>query len=181
MGHNYHHRLCYLQKYGENLFMEMPAYFIYLIYTAVLTLVMVILVPGKEIYKFGLISIFYGAVIDIFWIVFIGLIKAGGYLNYGPLGFLVVPFVPPIAWTIFFIMFLYLLPDKRPWNYLFAVVSAGYSVLFSNVLANLGIFNWTFSKVIFPSALYLIWFLFVTWSYDKYGRKFVRDVIMDKK
>ncbi len=161
--------------------MKFPLYSIYLLYTSILALIMVVLIPRKDIYKLALLGVFYGALIDIFWIVFIGLIGAGGYLNYGPLGFKNIPFLPPIAWTAFFIMYLYFSPEKKPWNYIFAFIAAGYSVLFSNVLSNLGIFHWTFSKVLFPFGLYLTWHLFVTWSYMKYGKKFVRDVIMNKE
>lgn len=166
-----------LKKHGEILLMNLPLYSVYLLYTSILALIMVVLIPRKDIYKFAFLGIFYGAVMDIIWIGFIKLVGAGGYLNYGPLEFEDFPFMPPIAWTIFFIMFLYFLPEKKPWNYLFAAVASGYSVFFSNVLSNLGIFHWTFSKVIFPSSLYLTWFLFVTWSYLKYGKKFIRDVI----
>jgi len=160
---------------------KFPVYFIYLIYTGALALLMFILVPRKEIYRLALLGLFYGAIIDVFWILFIGLIGAGGYLNYGPLGFQNIPFMPPVAWTIFFILFLYFAPKKRPWNYLFAVAAAIYSVFFSNVLANLGIFHWTFSKVLFPFGLYLTWTLFVTWSYEKVGKRFIQEVIMNKQ
>lgn len=161
--------------------MKIPLYFIYLFYTAALAVIMIILVPRRTVYKLALLGIFYGAILDIFWIFVVGLIGAGSYLNYGPLGFLGIPFMPPIAWTIFFIMFLYLLPDIRPWNYLFAIVSAGYSVFFSNVLSNFGIFQWAFSKIAFPFGLYLTWCLFVTWSYEKYGKRFILTVIMKKE
>jgi hypothetical protein len=154
---------------------------VYLLYTSTLSFLMFVLIPRKNIYKFALLGIFYGALIDIFWMIFIDLIGAGGYINYGPLGFKGIPFMPPIAWTVFFIMFLYLLPEKKPWNYLFALLASGYSVFFSNILVNLGIFHWTFSKVIFPACLYLIWFLFVTWSYGKYGKRFIENVIMVKE
>jgi len=160
---------------------KFPLYFIYLLYTGVLALIMIVLIPRKDIYRLALLGLFYGAIIDIFWILIISLVGAGGYLNYGPLGFKSIPFMPPVAWTIFFIMFLYFAPKKKPWNYLFAVVAAGYSVFFSNVLSNLGIFHWTFSKILFPFGLYLIWILFVTWSYEKYGKKFVQNVVMNKQ
>jgi hypothetical protein len=142
---------------------------------------MFVVIPRKDIHNLALLGIFYGAVIDIFWIIVIRITGAGGYLNYGPLAFKGVPFMPPIAWTVFFIMFLFFLPGKKPWNYLFAAIAAGYSVFFSNVLSNLGIFHWTFSKVLFPFGLYLTWTLFVTWSYAKYGKKFIQDVIMKRK
>lgn len=154
--------------------MKMPLYFIYLIYTTGLALVMVALVPRKDIYKYAVLSVFYGAVIDVLWIGLILIIKTGGYLNYLPLGLGKLPFLPPVAWTIYFIMFLYFLPEKKPWNYLFALVGSCYSVMFSNVLVHLGVFQWSPSRILFPFALYLTWHVFVVWSYDKYGRKFVR-------
>lgn len=154
--------------------MKMPLYFIYLIYSSALALITVIAVPRKFIHRLAVPGIFYGAVIDVFWIVFIGLTGAGGYQNYGPLGFMTIPFIPPLAWTFYFILFLYFLPAKKPWNYLFALAAAFYSVIFSNVLANLGVFYWSFSKVIIPLGLYMTWFLFTVWSYEKYVGKLIK-------
>ncbi|AET68581.1 hypothetical protein Desor_3061 [Desulfosporosinus orientis DSM 765] len=151
----------------------MPIYFTYLLYTSILALLAVILVSRKDIHKYAFLGIFYGAVIDIFWIVLLSLIDGGGYLNYGPLGFLNIPFMPPIAWTIYFILFLNYLPDKKPWNYSYAAIAVFYSVIFSNVLTNLGIFHWTFSNIILPIAIYLSWFLFTVWHYEKFGKKFI--------
>lgn len=161
--------------------MKLPLYFIYLGYSVILALIMIVLVPRRDVHKLALLGIIYGAVIDIFWIIFIGLVGGGGYLNYGPLGFMSLPFIPPIAWTIYFILFLYFSPPKMPWNYLFSVIAAVYSVIFSNVLSNLGIFHWTFSKVFFPLGIYLVWHIFVTWSYTKYGIAIVQKAMESGK
>jgi len=156
--------------------MKLPLYSIYLLYTSIIALVMILLIPRKDIKSLALLGVLYGSILDILWILVISFVGGGGYLNYGPLGFIGIPFMPPISWTFFFIIFLFLLPRKKPWNYIFTLVASGYSVFFSNVLSNLGIFQWTFSKVIFPSGIYLTWFFFVTWSYNKYGRKLVKKL-----
>lgn len=153
--------------------MSFPLYFIYVVYTAVLGLIALALVPKRCFKKLSLHAIFLGGLYDVFWIAILDLIGAGGYINYGPFAFL-VPFFPPIAWTIFYIMYLYILPKKTPWNYFLAIIAAGYSVIFSNILQNLGIFKWNFGRVIFPFILYFIWFTSVTFIYSHYILKNVR-------
>lgn len=150
---------------------DLPIYLIYAVYTTVLGIVAIVLVPKSCFKRLAFYSIFFGGVYDIFWIVLIDLIGAGGYKNYGPFGFLKIPFFPPIAWTIFFIMYLYILPEETPWNYLLAIIGAMYSTLFSNVLQNLGIFKWNYGRVIFPFFLYLVWLTSVTFLYGRYVLK----------
>lgn len=93
------------------------------------------------------------------------LLKIGGYINFGPFGILGIPFFPPIAWTIYFVLYFYTIPQTKPWVYIFPVISAMYSVLFSNVLANLGIFKWNYGQVIVPFLIYLTWNFLNTFAY----------------
>lgn len=132
---------------------------------------MVILIPRRYYRRLAWYGIFSGAVYDVFWILLLKVIGAGGYQNYGPFGFLGIPFFPPIAWTIFFMMYLYLLPPKAWSRYLLAVIAAAYSVFFSNILENLRIFEWRFGRVLFPLVLYLTWFGSVTYIYSRIKKR----------
>ena len=161
--------------------MNFPLHSIYLLYTTILAVIMIVLVPRTHIRTLALLGVFYGGILNLVVILIHKLTGAGGFQNYGPFHFLGIPFLPPIAWTVFFIIFLYLLPGKKPWNYLFAVVASCYSVFFSNVLANLGIFQWKSSPIIYPIIVYLTWFLLVTWSYTKYGKKIIHKFDYDLK
>ncbi|MGI6712763.1 MAG: hypothetical protein ACOX4L_08655 [Bacillota bacterium] len=146
---------------------KIPVYSIYLIYTGVLALLLLSVVSKKEIRNLAIYGIIFGAVADIIIILIVKALGVGAYRNYGPLGFLDIPFMPPIAWTIYFMIYFYLLPSKYPWNYFFAFIGGCYSVFFSNILANFGIFSWTLSKVILPFIVYQLWHFFATWSYLK--------------
>ncbi|WP_174520469.1 hypothetical protein [Desulfolucanica intricata] len=153
----------------------MPNYFIYPIYTIALALIAITIIPKKEIHRLAIYGIFSGAVMDIFAILIVRFIGNGGYINYGPFGFLGIPFFPPIAWTIFFIMYLYILPKHKIFPYIFTVVAAGYSVFFSNILINLGIFKWNYSSIILPFILYASWFTTVTWVYFRLTENMIEE------
>ncbi|MGI6226263.1 MAG: hypothetical protein ACOYJ1_08430 [Peptococcales bacterium] len=106
------------------------------------------------------------------------LIGLGGHEQYEPFGFMKIAFFPPIAWAIWFILFLYFLPYKKPWIYIYIFSAASYSVLFSNVLQNLGLFQWNMGRVIVPYITYLSWFIIATWIYMNY---FVKEDLYEAK
>jgi len=144
----------------------MPEHFIYPIYTSILALIAVTLVPRQELKRLALPGILFGAVADIFYIKLIGLIKMGEYINYKYFGAFGIPFFPPVAWTVYFIMFLYLLPREKPWVYIFPAIASCYSIYFSNILQALGIFKWNYGNPILPLILiYATWHFGVTWVY----------------
>jgi len=146
----------------------MQQHFIYPIYTSVLTIMMVILVPRREIKRLVMYGILFGAVADVFFIQLIGLIGMGEYLNFKYFGAFGIPFFPPIAWTAYFIMFLYFLPRNKPWIYIFPIIASCYSVYFSNILQALGIMKWNYGNPILPLILvYAPWHFGVTWAYLK--------------
>lgn len=145
----------------------MPNYFVYPIYTTALLVITYALVPRQEIRYLFRYGVIFGAVIDAAIIIFINIIGLGGYINYGPFAFKGIPFFPLIAWTIYYILYLYLLPKSKPWIYIFPISAAFYSVLFSNVLQNLGIFKWNWGTLVVPFIIYLIWHITVTMAYLK--------------
>ncbi|HBR29897.1 MAG TPA: hypothetical protein DD734_09680 [Firmicutes bacterium] len=146
-----------------------PLFLIYPLYTGVLVLLALALIPKKDLRTLFHWGVLYGGVLDVvIFLLITDLFGIGGYKNYGPFSYLGIPFFPPLAWTSYFILYLYLLPSTKPWNYIFTVTTAVYNMIFSNVLMNLGIYEWTFSRLILPFFLYLLWNLLVTWTYQKF-------------
>lgn len=141
---------------------------LYPLYSAALALVMFAAVPKEKIRRLVPFAVLYGSVGDALWLLILGFFNLGGYINYGPFAFLGMPFFPLLAWTFFFTVYLYFLPDAYPWNYIFTLAATGYSLLFSNVLQNLGIFQWTAGRFWIPLAVYLIWMTLVTYTYQHY-------------
>ncbi len=142
----------------------MKLYFIYPIYTAILGIILISIVPRKDIKRLAFYGIALGGVMDtlaIFLVTF--LLNLGSYINYGPFGFKGFTFFPPIAWSIWFIMFFYILPDNKFLKHFFIVTAASYAVLFSNILVNLGIMKWNKSEIIVPFIIYIVWFYTVVW------------------
>lgn len=146
----------------------MAIYYIYPIYTFSLIIIAYALVPRVEIRRLIFFGIIFGTVFDISIIVLGSkILEIFNYINYGPFEYMGIPFFPPIAWAAYFIIFLYHLPEEKPWNYLFVFTAAGYSTLFSNVLRNLGLFQWNYGTLIIPFLIYFSWHLTITWVYYK--------------
>ena len=146
----------------------MPLYFIYPIYTGTLAILTFVVVPRREIQRLGIYAIFFGGVFDIFNIIlFTKVIGIGGYINFRPFGAFGIPFFPPMAWTAYFILFIYMLPKRSPWKYLFPSVAAGYSTFFSHVLQELGIFKWNWGSPLFHFLIFIVWHYAVWWAYSK--------------
>ncbi|WP_366924056.1 hypothetical protein MFMK1_000997 [Metallumcola ferriviriculae] len=151
--------------------MSLPLYWIYPLYTGILAIALVALVPKSQIRKLAYYAIILGGMADALLILVVThVVGAGGYLNYLPFGFTVMPFFPPIAWVAYFIMFLHFLPDKQPWIYIYIASSALYSMLFSNVLLNLGIFTWNYGRLIVPLLIYFPWQFTAAWIYQRYEK-----------
>lgn len=144
----------------------MPLYLIYPIYTGLLALIVIFVIPKKEIRQLSVFGIFFGAVMDIGAIgLFMKLFKIASWINYGPFGVGGLAFFPPIAWTCYYILYFYMIPKYKPWNYIFAFAGAGYSVLFAIVLRKLGIFSPNYNEIISLSSVYMPWHMIVTWGY----------------
>ncbi len=143
----------------------MPKYFIFPIYTLVLFVSVLALVPRKDIHRLAFYGLFLGAIPDVILILLLHVSGLAGYRNLGPFGFLNIPFFPPIAWTAFFILFLYFLPRVKPWNYLYVAAAAGYATMFSNILQNLNVFQWHYGNLLIPYIFFISWFAFFTWAY----------------
>ncbi len=105
----------------------MPLYLIYPLYTGTLALIMYLLVPRRMIKHLFFHGVIFGGVPDLIILYLLYFFGLGGYINYGPLGFAGIPLFPLIAWTCYFILYLYLLPKR---SYIFAIIASAYSTLF---------------------------------------------------
>ena len=129
---------------------------------------MVLLVPRETIRKLFLPAMIFGGVFDVAIIALVSkLLGVGGHINHGPFGAFGLPFFPPFAWTIWFLMFFYFLPERKPYIVLYILTAAAAAVMFSNVLINLGIFAWHYGKFIVPLIIYGLWFSLSAWGYRR--------------
>ncbi len=135
---------------------KLPLYVIYPIYTMILGLIMLAIVPKEKIKALAFSAILFGAIGNIFVILISSTLNIAKHINYEPFGALGLSFFPPIAWTAFFILYLHFLPEKKPWIYIFVLSSALYSTFFANILINLGVFASYYGRFIVPFIIYLI-------------------------
>lgn len=145
----------------------MPKYLIFPMYSGALALLTFILVPRKEIRRLAIYAMIFGGMFDVVAILFFTkLLGIGGYINYRNFGAFGIPLFPPVSWVAYYIMFLYILPRQKPWKYVFPVIAACFSLYFSYVLQELGIFKWNYGgPLLHLLIIYLPWECGVAWFY----------------
>ncbi|KAF1083972.1 hypothetical protein SPSYN_02884 [Sporotomaculum syntrophicum] len=142
----------------------MPVKLIPFIYTAVLALILIATVPKEIIRRLAIYGIIFGAVFDIVLVVVTDALGEFGYRNYEPFGLLGIHFLAPIAWAIFFIMYFYFLPERKPLVYVYVTVAILASIAFCQTLAKLGVLYLT-HDILDSIIPFLIWYPAVTWGY----------------
>ena len=157
----------YIYSHNKTEVNVMSEVYIYFIYTGLLAFLVKLIVPINEIRRLSIYAIVFGAIADVAILCMIKLVGPGGYINYGPFGFLGIPFFPLLAWTCYYILYFYILPKGKRIRIIYIITAASYSTLFANVLKNLGIFEWPYERVILPFCIYLVWHSISTWGYLK--------------
>lgn len=144
---------------------QLPVYSVYPIYTGVIALALIILVPRQEIKRLLIYGIIFGGLLNAVLIGFNALFDLGGHINYANFGLGQFAFFPPLAWTMWFVLFFYFIPEKTALAVIYVVSAAAYAMIFSNVLINFGVFVWKAGRIVYPFFVYLIWFSIAAWGY----------------
>lgn len=155
----------------------MPLYFIPVIYTTFFAIILIATVPQREIRRLSIYGIIFGAIGDVLVIISGKVLKLFEYINYEPLGFMGIPFFAPLSWSIFFVLYFYFLPKRKPLIYVYIVAGIGYSILFGNLLVNLGIMKYYYNRFLLPLITFSFWFPTVTWGYYKLTALFKDQVV----
>ncbi len=144
----------------------MPIKFIPLIYTFVFALILVLVVPKREIRRLSIYGIIFGAGFDVVLISFTNLISEFRYINYEQFGLFGIHFFAPISWAIFFIIYFYLLPNKKSYIYIYEIAAIFYSMMFCQMITKLGVLQ--LAHGIIDSIIpFILWFPLATWGYLK--------------
>lgn len=143
----------------------MHKYLIYPIYTGLLALVVVTLIPRKEIRRLSFYAILFGGVFDIFAIGLYGILGMVEWVGYEPFGKFGIPFFVPLSWVAYFTIFFYFMPQNTPWKYIYPAITAGFNLLFALVLQELGIFQWHYSPLLLLGLVYLPWQYVSAWLF----------------
>jgi hypothetical protein len=123
-------------------------------------------VPKNEIRRLFIYGLIFGGIFDIVVVGISSLIGEFKYIDYEQFGLMGIHFMAPISWTIFFIIYFYLLPDKKIYIYLYVIMGIFYSVLFCQMITKLGVLM--LAHGIIDSIIpFLIWYPIATWGYLK--------------
>jgi hypothetical protein len=136
------------------------------IYTAVLGIILVSLIPKADIRRYSFYGILFGGIFDVVFVSIANFLGEFRYINYEPFGLAGIHFIAPTAWTIFFIMYFYFIPKKKIYIYLYTLSGIRYSVLFCQTITKLGVLKLAHGLIssIVPFAL---WFPIATWGFLK--------------
>lgn len=144
----------------------MPKYFIYLIFMIGFSVILIATVPKMEILRLSIHGIIFGGIMDVLVHVFGNVTGLFAWINYGPLGVMGIPMFASISWAMFFIMYFYFIPVIKPLNYVFAGASVFFSVLYFNLMIDVGILK-SSSRFLVPLMGFAVWFSIATWGYYK--------------
>lgn len=144
----------------------MPINAIPFIYTGIFGIILVNIVPREEIRRLFIYGLIFGGVFDIVVVGFANLIGEFKYINYEPFGLMGIHFMAPISWTVFFVIYFYLLPNNRIYRYIYVITAIFYSVLFCQMITKMGVLQLAHGLVtsIVP---FVIWLPVATWGYCK--------------
>jgi len=144
---------------------QLPKELIYPLYTALIMIISFVLIPRKVYKDLFIYGIIFGGIGELIVMSIAKLLKLGEHIGYGPFGFLSFAFFPPLAWTIWFVMFMYYLPERRALVATYIISAAIYAVFFSNVLMNLQVFVWYKDRMLIPFIIYAVWFAIAVIGY----------------
>jgi len=144
----------------------MAVKFIPMVYTFIFALIMFAVVPRAEIRRLSIYAIIFGAIFDVIAATIGYLTGKFGYIDYQEFGVMALHFFAPISWAIYYILYFYFLPEKNIYRYIYVLSGIFYSVMFSQVIGKLGILR-PGELLIYPIALFCIWFPLATWGYLK--------------
>lgn len=151
----------------------MPKFLIYPIYTISFALILIAIVPKKDIRQFSIYGIIFGGIMD-------ALVHTVGYvtglfswINYGPFGFIGVHIFANVTWTIFFIAYFYFLPKQKPLNFIYAAAGVFFAAIYYNMVIDLGILK-AVDRIVLPLVGFAVWFSIATWGYYKL-KSFIED------
>lgn len=144
----------------------MPKYFIYPIFTTIFSLILIGTVPKKEIQRLSIYGIIFGGMMDVLVHISGNVTGLFAWKNYGPFGYKRIPIFANISWAIYFILYFYFLPKKKPLNYIFAGAGVFFSTLYYNLMIDVGILK-SSSRILLPLVGFTGWFSVATWGFYK--------------
>lgn len=145
----------------------MPTYFIFLILTAIFGVALILTVPKEEIRRLSIYGIIFGALMDFLMLIYGGLTGWFAWINHGPLGYHGFTIFSPLSWALFFIMYFYFLPKKKLMVYVYVAVAIAFSILYANLIQDLGVFYSAQGRFYIHLVDFVIWFSVATIGYYK--------------
>jgi hypothetical protein len=129
----------------------------------------IILIPKEHYKKYFIYGLFFGAILEIFMVgVLSGLFHWFQYKNMGPFNvFNLFSFWTPLAWMFTLMVFLYCLPARRLFLFLYIPSFGLFGYMVGIVLQNFGLFEYLGIYKYIAPVVFTGWFAVAAWAYIK--------------
>jgi len=137
------------------------------IFTGAVFIATLMFIPRKLYKKYFIYGLITGAAGDFLVALLLESVNLIEYKNAGVFTVLGLNFWAPISWMFVHMIFLYFLPQRRPFLYIYILSFAMFSRVFSNILSNLNLFEF---RGVWPYAsffVFLFWYGGAAWLYRK--------------
>lgn len=132
-------------------------------------IVTIIFIPRKEYKTYFVYGFLIGGLGDFVLVGFLqNVLHIMHFQNQGVFNVLGQIALSPPSWTVVVMIFLFFLPRRRPFLYIYLIAWASYSVSYGYVVHNVGLFDflpWFYPIPAF--LLFLIWWVFAAWIFLK--------------
>jgi len=146
----------------------LPLFLLHPLYAVTFVLVLILMVPRKEIRRLSLFGIVLGGGGDVIVHSFGYITGLFSWINYGPFGFIGIHLFSSISWSAFFIVYFYYLPRHKPFVYIYILASICASTIYYNLVLDIQIFK-ALDRLIVPIAGFAVWYGVATWAFFKWN------------
>jgi hypothetical protein len=127
-----------------------------------------VMIPKQYYKKFFIYGFIYGGILDI---VIIFILEAFGLIEYKNMGVFNIfdkfSFWTPIAWLFVFMLYFYLLPEKKKYLYPYFLGFTFFGIMVGQVLKNFGLYDIKPIYKYFQPLIIFSWFALSAWIYIK--------------
>jgi hypothetical protein len=141
----------------------------YPVYLAIVFSLSLIFIPKKEYKEYLIYGLLHGGLSDIIVVgIFANLFHLMWFKNGGIFLVMGQIFLSPPCWTFTIMLFLYFLPERRPFLYLYILTFTFFSFGYGLMVRNCGLYDfkpWFYYAV--SPITFCAWFSFAAWVFIK--------------
>ncbi len=149
--------------------MKFELSYIYLIFALSVGLASYMVIPKEHLKKYFIYGLFFGGMLDTAVVILFG--KVFSFFQYKNMGVFnvlnIYSFWTPITWTFVLMIFLFFLPYKRIFLYLYILSFGVFGYFVGLVMQNFDVFEYIGLYKYFAPLTFISWYSFSAWAFIK--------------